>query len=54
MKTFGGFEIVKTYTDNIRHTTTIGHAYRCIKCGVIWTKRSDAIKHQQTCTERNK
>ena len=42
-------EVVKTYSDSIRHRVTIGYAYRCVRCGVIWTRRKDAIAHQSTC-----
>lgn len=44
-----GIQLVKTYTDSIRHNVTIGYAYRCIYCGVIWTKLKDAKQHALTC-----
>ena len=47
-------EVIKTYQENRSRPTrvTIGYAYRCVHCGVIWTRRKDALAHQQTCKGR--
>jgi len=42
-------EVIKTYSDSIRHTVTIGKSYRCVNCGIIWARYKDALAHQATC-----
>jgi hypothetical protein len=46
--------MIKTYTDSVRHTVTLGMAYRCVYCGVIWQRPRDAREHVLICTERTK
>jgi uncharacterized C2H2 Zn-finger protein len=44
-------ERIKAYYDTRLHRRSIGMAFRCIKCGVIWTRLKDIQEHVKNCNK---